>query len=65
MSENPDVAVLQNQRRQDRRYFIDTLHFALVMFVVAHHAGQPNGPTDGDWPVTDPANLDWLGSFLP
>lgn len=31
----------------DRLYFIDNLKIALIMLVVAHHAGQAYGP--GGW----------------
>ena len=64
MPETRDAAVVEDQSGQDRLYFVDTLRVVLVMLVVAHHAGQPYGPTGGDWPVTDPASLDWLGSFF-
>jgi peptidoglycan/LPS O-acetylase OafA/YrhL len=37
---------------------------ALIVLVVAHHAGQAYGPTGGDWPVTEPERIDWLGSFF-
>jgi glucan biosynthesis protein C len=47
-----------------RLVFVDVLRVALIVLVVAHHAGQAYGPTGGDWPVTDPGSIDWLGSFF-
>lgn len=44
--------------------FVDAVRVAVIVMVVAHHAAQPYGPTGGAWPVTDPANLEWLGSFF-
>ena len=64
MSDVPSSDMVKDQSGQSRLYFVDSLRFALVILVVAHHAGQPYGPTGGDWPVTDPANLNWLGSFF-
>jgi peptidoglycan/LPS O-acetylase OafA/YrhL len=43
---------------------VDVLRVALIILVIAHHAGQAYGPTGGDWPVTDPESMDWLGSFF-
>jgi peptidoglycan/LPS O-acetylase OafA/YrhL len=47
-----------------RLVFVDVLRVALIMLVIAHHAGQAYGPTGGDWPVTEPESIDWLGSFF-
>lgn len=35
------------KKESDRLYFIDNLKIALIMLVVAHHAGQAYGP--GGW----------------
>lgn len=48
----------------ERLVFVDALRVAVIVMVVAHHAAQPYGPTGGAWPVADPANLEWLGSFF-
>ena len=47
-----------------RLVFVDVLRVAVIVMVVAHHSAQPYGPTGGAWPVTDPANLEGLGSFF-
>ena len=59
----PSVAT----RREDtgsRLVFVDVLRVALIILVIAHHAGQAYGPTGGEWPVDDPANSPWLGPFF-
>ncbi len=45
-------------------YFVQWLRVFLIALVVAHHAGQPYGPTGGRWPIDDPANAEWLGAFF-
>jgi glucan biosynthesis protein C len=47
-----------------RLIFVDVLRVAVIVMVVAHHSAQPYGPTGGAWPVADPENLEWLGSFF-
>ena len=48
-----------------RLYFVQWLRVFLIALVVAHHAGQPYGPTGGEWPVHDPvAGAAWLGPFF-
>ena len=44
--------------------FVQWLRVFLIALVVAHHAGQPYGPTGGEWPVHDPAQTVWLGAFF-
>lgn len=44
--------------------FVDVLRVFLITLVIAHHAGQPYGPTGGSWPVSDPANSDLLLPFF-
>ena len=47
-----------------RLYFVQWRRVFLVSLVVAHHAGQPYGPTGGEWPVDDPVSSPWLGAFF-
>lgn len=47
-----------------RLAFVGWLRVFLISLVVAHHAGQPYGPTGGEWPIDDPVNADWLGAFF-
>jgi peptidoglycan/LPS O-acetylase OafA/YrhL len=47
-----------------RLYYVQWLRVFLIVLVVAHHAGQPYGPTGGEWPVEDPADAEWLGPFF-
>ena len=51
-------------RTGGRLVFVDVLRVVLIMLVIAHHAGQAYGPTGGDWPVTEPESINWLGSFF-
>ncbi|MHA1549631.1 MAG: acyltransferase family protein [Alphaproteobacteria bacterium] len=56
-----DTAAPSSRRRL---HFVQWLRVALIALVVAHHAGQPYGPTGGYWPVADPASSPWLGMFF-
>lgn len=47
-----------------RLYFVQWLRVFLVSLVVAHHAGQPYGPTGGEWPIEDPVSSPILGPFF-
>ncbi len=47
-----------------RLAYVDILRVALVMLVVAHHAGQAYGPTGGSWPITNPTISPVLGPFF-
>jgi glucan biosynthesis protein C len=47
-----------------RLYFVQWLRVFLVSLVVAHHAGQPYGPTGGEWPIRDPTSSPVLGVFF-
>jgi surface polysaccharide O-acyltransferase-like enzyme len=48
-----------------RLAFVQWLRVLLSVLVVAHHAGQPYGPTGGAWPVHDPVvQAQWLGPFF-
>jgi glucan biosynthesis protein C len=44
--------------------FVEWLRIFLIGLVVAHHAGQPYGPTGGAWPVDDPTSSDVLLPFF-
>ena len=47
-----------------RLFFADKLKTALTMLVIAHHAGQPYGPTGGSWPVSNAVQSPLLGPFF-
>lgn len=48
-----------------RLAFVQWLRVLLIELVIAHHAGQPYGPTGGSWPVSDPVTqAAWLGPFF-
>ncbi len=47
-----------------RLYFVDNLRVFLISLVVAHHAGQPYGPTGGEWPLFSPERSPLLGPFF-
>src|SRR5215510_8083832 len=44
--------------------YLDALKVALTVLVIAHHAGQPYGPTGGRWPVFDDQRAGILGPFF-
>lgn len=44
-------------------YFVDNLKIALIMLVVAHHAGQAYGP-GGWWYFQEGESVKWLGRFF-
>lgn len=52
------------EQELQRLYFVQWLRVFLIALVVAHHAGQPYGPTGGEWPVDDPVETAWLGPFF-
>lgn len=45
-------------------HFVEAIRLLLILLVIAHHAGQPYGPTGGDWPIVDPLSTAWLGIFF-
>lgn len=51
------------KKETDHLYFIDNIKIALIMLVVAHHAGQAYGP-GGWWYFLDSESINWLGSFF-
>ncbi|MEH7239365.1 acyltransferase family protein, partial [Bacillus sp. JJ1562] len=51
------------KKESDHLYFIDNIKIALIMLVVAHHAGQPYGP-GGWWYFLDDESINWLGRFF-
>jgi glucan biosynthesis protein C len=44
--------------------YLDALKVLLTVLVIAHHAGQPYGPTGGRWPVFDAKQAGILGPFF-
>jgi len=74
-----DVPLLQRElpttgsevaaRGAARLAYIDVLRVALIVLVVAHHAGQAYGPgaggqAGGVWPISDPAKAAIFSSFF-
>jgi hypothetical protein len=53
--------VRQSPKRLD---YLDTLKVALTALVIAHHAGQPYGPTGGAWPLFNAERAGILGPFF-
>ena len=51
------------KKESNRIYFIDNIKIALIMLVVAHHAGQAYGP-GGWWYFLDDESINWLGRFF-
>jgi fucose 4-O-acetylase-like acetyltransferase len=47
-----------------RLHFVDNLRVALIILVIAHHAGQAYGPTGGAWPLMETARSALLGPFF-
>lgn len=47
-----------------RLVFVDVLRVAVIVGVIAHHAGQAYGPTGPDWAVTDTASSRWFEPFF-
>lgn len=47
-----------------RLWFVDNLRVFLVMLVIAHHAGQPYGPTGGMWLIFNLERANILGAFF-
>lgn len=64
LNPDPQLGAIGSQAGQPRLYFVGWLRVFLISLVVAHHAGQPYGPTGGSWPVEDPVNAEWLGPFF-
>ncbi|MBW4655769.1 MAG: acyltransferase family protein [Kaiparowitsia implicata GSE-PSE-MK54-09C] len=50
--------------QSSRLWFVDNLRVFLIMLVIAHHAGQPYGPTGGMWLIFNPERADILGAFF-
>ena len=46
--------------QSSRLLFVDNLRVLLTILVVAHHAGQPYGPTGGMWLIFNPERADIL-----
>ncbi|MFN8536415.1 MAG: acyltransferase [Thermomicrobiales bacterium] len=47
-----------------RLAFIDNMRILMIIMVIAHHAGQPYGPTGGFWPINDARHAPLLGPFF-
>jgi glucans biosynthesis protein C len=47
-----------------RLCFVDNVRVLLIILVIAHHAGQPYGPTGGMWLIFNPERADILGAFF-
>ncbi|MGA2957695.1 MAG: acyltransferase [Thermodesulfobacteriota bacterium] len=45
-------------------FFVDNLRIALIVLVIAHHAGQAYGPTGGWWYFENPDRASILGAFF-
>lgn len=60
----PTVAVQERSRVGVRLDYLDALKVMLTVLVIAHHAGQPYGPTGGRWPVFDAQRASLLGPFF-
>ncbi|HHP7232481.1 MAG TPA: acyltransferase family protein [Xenococcaceae cyanobacterium] len=50
--------------QSSRLWFVDNLKVLLTILVIAHHAGQPYGPTGGMWLIFNPERADILGAFF-
>src|SRR5215813_6790481 len=44
--------------------YLDALKVVLTVLVIAHHAGQPYGPTGGRWPIFEAERAAILGPFF-
>jgi fucose 4-O-acetylase-like acetyltransferase len=64
VSKTATAAARASPARPKRLDYLDALKVALIALVVAHHAGQPYGPTGGLWPVPNPEQAPILGSFF-
>src|SRR5262245_17051207 len=47
-----------------RLEYLDALKVVLTALVIAHHAGQPYGPTGGRWPIFEADRAAVLGPFF-
>jgi fucose 4-O-acetylase-like acetyltransferase len=50
--------------RRKRLEYLDTLKAALIVLVIAHHAGQSFGPTGGAWPLYNEDRAPILDKFF-
>lgn len=60
----PRPAEIHAAQINTRLDWVDHLRVVLTMLVVAHHAGQPYGPTGGDWPIFNTERAALLGPFF-
>lgn len=56
--------VIESNIQTPRLYFVDNLRIFLTLLVIAHHAGQPYGPTGGTWPISNSEHASILGAFF-
>jgi glucans biosynthesis protein C len=49
---------------RSRLDWLDVLKIVLTVLVIAHHAGQPYGPTGGRWPILEAQRAAFLGPFF-
>jgi glucan biosynthesis protein C len=63
-AEQSEASIGSSGDRGGRLVFVDALRVVVIALVVVHHAAQPYGPTGGDWVVSDPASMTWLGPFF-
>src|ERR1051326_292015 len=56
--------VVKIAARPARLEYLDALKVVLTILVIAHHAGQPYGPTGGRWPIFDAQRSSILGPFF-
>ena len=55
---------MANEQEPRTLFFIDNLRIALIVLVIAHHAGQAYGPTGGWWYFQNPDRASILGAFF-
>jgi Acyltransferase family len=61
---SPTFAPVQVTSKKIRLDYLDALKVALTALVIAHHAGQPYGPTGGRWPIFNAEQSGILGPFF-
>jgi fucose 4-O-acetylase-like acetyltransferase len=62
--DRPTPALAPERPSPSRLIAFDRVRVLLAMLVVAHHAGQPYGPTGGEWPLFSPERAPILGPFF-
>jgi surface polysaccharide O-acyltransferase-like enzyme len=59
-----DVSTTDRLEKRERFAYLDALKVALIVLVIAHHAGQSFGPTGGAWPVYNDERAPILDKFF-